>query len=169
MVPNSGIVRNQRAKCRSSSSEMLNNYTATPQRRPWKWIIALASIGILLMLVAIVVVLSFFWLPSLQSANRASADARLKLLEHEFTQIEPLPSAVRLAYESSHKTSLGGVSAEYETDKTYKEIRAHYDKELKRLGWTFAAEKPVTIWWRDYGGKEAFYCKDHNTAMLEYG
>lgn len=96
------------------------------------------------------------------------ADESLKSLEKEFTLIAPFPDAYRLRYESSHKVSLGSVGAEYRTDKGYAEIRARYDDELKKNGWTFVDEKPVKIWWQDYGGKEAFYCKGRYTATLQY-
>jgi hypothetical protein len=100
--------------------------------------------------------------------NSYDANARLRLLENEFTSITPLARASRLRYESSHKGALGSVNADYDTADSYSDIRKHYDQELRKNGWTFAREKPVTIWRRDYGGRELFYCKDHNTAVIEY-
>jgi hypothetical protein len=120
-------------------------------------------------LIVVVVLAAFFLLiPYRQRINGPEADRRLRTLETEFRSITPLPGASQLRYESSHKTSLGSVSADYDTTSSYAEIRKHYDNQLGKNGWTFLEEKPVKIWWQDYGGKELFYCKDHNAAVIEY-
>ncbi len=103
-----------------------------------------------------------------QKIGGSAADESLKTLEKEFVLITPLPGASRIRYESSHKGTLGSVSADYSTEKNYAQIRAHYDAELKEHGWRLVGEKRVKIWWKDYGGREAFYCKGPYTATIEY-
>jgi hypothetical protein len=100
--------------------------------------------------------------------NGPKAGEILKDLENEFKMIAPLPNSVESRCNSMHKTHQVDVGCEYKTDKSYDPIRAHYDKELRGHGWMFVKERPVTIWWRDYGGKEALYCKGTYTATLEY-
>ncbi|MFS8085644.1 MAG: hypothetical protein ACMG6H_08445 [Acidobacteriota bacterium] len=125
-------------------------------------------LGLFLLVVVVALAGLFIFVRYNLQVRGPEADERLKTLEKEFSLIAPLSDASRLRYESSHKVSLGGVGADYRTDKTYAQIRGHYDNELKKNGWRFVGEEPVTIWWHDYGGKEVSYCKDHNTATLEY-
>lgn len=110
----------------------------------------------------------FVYLPYDQLVNGPKAAETLKDLEIEFKKIPPLPGAVERRCGSMHKTHQGDVTCEYNTGQNYEEIRAHYSLELESHGWTFIKERPVTIWWHDYGGKEVLYCKGHYTAILQY-
>jgi len=103
-----------------------------------------------------------------QLANGPKAAETLKYLESEFKTIAPPPTALQLRCDSMHKTHQGDVTCEYKTDLRYEQIKAHYDRELKSHGWTFVKEIPVAIWSRDYGGKEAIYCKGIYDATLQY-
>jgi hypothetical protein len=146
---------------------MATTETSGTKRKQWKPVL----LGLLVGFFSLVVVgLGIFFILILYSqiVNRPNADESLKSLEKEFAVIAPISSATRLRYESSHKVSLGSVSADYKTNQSYAQIRAHYGDELKKNGWTFVGEKPVKIWWHDYGGKEAFYCKGRYTATLQY-
>jgi hypothetical protein len=142
--------------------------TAPDRKRKWNPLLVVVLVGAFSLMIVVALGGLFIFVSRNQRVNRSKADESLKTLEREYTLIAPLPSASRLRYESSHKISLGSVSADYRTDKSYAQIRAHYDNELKKNGWTYVGEKPVKIWWQDYGGKEAFYCKDHYTATLQY-
>jgi hypothetical protein len=133
-----------------------------------KPVLLAVSVGIFALVALVALGGLFIVVQHNQRLNGPKADESLKTLEKEFILIAPVPNASRLRYESSHKVSLGSVGADYRTDKTYAQIRTHYDNELKKNGWRFVGEEPVKIWWRDYGGKEAFYCKDHYTATLQY-
>lgn len=147
---------------------MVMEATAQTQRQN-KFLLVALVIGAVVALIIIAGFASLFvYVPYNRMANGPKADARLKDLETEFRQIAPIPGANQLEVESSHKISVGGVSGDYKTNKSYETIRAHYDKELKNHGWTFMKERPVTIWWHDYGGKEAIYCKGIDAAVLQY-
>jgi hypothetical protein len=148
---------------------MVNTETTATERKPkWKPVLLAVSIGVFALVAVVALGSLFILVRHNQLVNSAKADESLKTLEKEFSMIAPIPSASRLRYESSHKISLGSVGADYTTNKSYAQIRAHYDNELKKNGWEFVQERRVKIWWRDYGGKEAFYCKDHYTATLQY-
>lgn len=138
--------------------------SAKNQKKP---IVITAIVAAVALILVVGFTAVFVLRPKLQQA-RLNADKRLKILENEFTQIAPLPNASQVRYESSHKINLGSVSADYGTQESYVQIRTHYDKELKKNGWTFVGARPVTIWGRDYGGKMLYYCKDHNAASLQY-
>jgi hypothetical protein len=127
-------------------------------------LVALVAGGVVLFVFAGLVV----YLTYDELVNGPRATRTLNDLEKQFKGIAPVPGAVEVGYASMHKTHQGHVGSQYKTDRDYKEIRAHYDIELKKYGWTFVKERPVTIWWRDYGGKEAFYCKGTYTATLQY-
>jgi hypothetical protein len=144
----------------------INNPSVPWIRTNRKFAFQLVAVCSLLVLVALGILLIVIFHRRL--ATGSEADASLKTLEKDFTLITPLPGAARLRYESSHKGSLGSVSADYRTAQSYLQIRTHYDDELKKTDWIFVGEKPVKIWWHDYGGKEAFYCKGRYTATLEY-
>ena len=103
-----------------------------------------------------------------QRVNGPKAAEILKRLETDFKMIPPLPNAVELRCGSMHKTRQGDVSCEYKTGLPYEQIKAHYDRELRNRGWTFVKERPVKIWSKDYGGKEAIYCKGIYDATLQY-
>ena len=128
-----------------------------------------AVISAVLILILLVAFAGLLVYPSYdQLVNGPKAAETLKDLETEFKMIAPLPGAVQVQYGSMHKTHQGDVGGEYRTEKGYEQIRSHYDNELGRHGWTFIKERPVTIWRRDYGGKEAFYCKGIYTATVQY-
>ncbi|SRR6266568_3072290 len=110
----------------------------------------------------------FVYVPYDRLVNGPIAAQTLKDLEKEFKLIAPLPSAIELRCNSMNKTHQGDVGCEYKASDNYETIRAHYDKELESHGWKFVTERPVMIWSRDYGGKEAFYCKGTYTATLQY-
>jgi hypothetical protein len=38
------------------------------------------------------------------------------------------------------------MSNSYQTDVTYDQVRAHYDKELAKHGWTFRSHEALTYW-----------------------
>src|ERR1700752_490929 len=108
---------------------------------------------ILAVFLGLIILSGFSSLAVLVIRGQLKANQKLKELEHEFAVIEVPLGDIKTRYASSHKTTLGGVSADYKSDKSYAELRAHYDNELKKRGWIFVAEKVVRIWGHDYGGK----------------
>jgi hypothetical protein len=135
----------------------------------YKLTLITVSIAALLGLIAIAAIGSLFvYVPYLNRVGDPKADQKLRDLETQFRLIAPPPNVLQRGFESSHKIRVGGISADYKTDMTYAEIRAHYDMELRNQGWSFNKERPVTIWWHDYGGKEAIYCKGIYAATLQY-
>jgi len=147
--------------------------TAASLRTTEKWKRHLPLIGVLgaaaIGLIALLAFAGLFvYLPYDQAVNGPKAAEIQKDMEGEFKMIEPLPGATQLRYGSMHKTHQGDVGGDYKTDKSYEEIRKYYDRELNNHSWRFVKEEPVKIWRRDYGGKEAFYCKGIYTATLQY-
>src|SRR5437763_190225 len=133
----------------------MNLETASQREKQNRLLLAALVVGAVVALVIIAGFASLFvYIPYNRTVNGPKADATLKDLENEFRHITPVPEATQLGFEFFHKINLGSVGANYRTDKSYKEIRAHYEDELKRNGWRFVKERKVTIWWRDYGGKE---------------
>jgi hypothetical protein len=90
--------------------------------------------------------------------------------EKEFRQIQPPPDAVPTSNNpsSTRKTHHGVVGMSYRTNLSYPEIRAYYDAELSKHGWKFQREEKVTVWDKDYGGKQVFYSKGKYTAAIYY-
>lgn len=86
----------------------------------------------------------------------------------EFDKIPPPLGAERVQYSSLFKVSNGAVSGGYKTALSYNQIRSHYDVELAKLGWKFAGESDVIYNGVNYGGKQAFYCKNSYTADVQY-
>src|SRR6266853_984284 len=125
---------------------MVSTETAAIESKlKWKPVLLAVSVGIFALLALVALGSLFIVVRHNQLVNGHKADESLKTLEKEFILIAPVPNASRLRYESSHKVSLGSVGADYRTDKSYAQIRAHYDNELKKNGWTFVGEKPVKI------------------------
>ena len=97
--------------------------------------------------------------------------ARQKVPEvkREYQKIQPLPGAVSTSDDSGitfdpHHVTMGSL---YQTNLTYSEIRAYYDAELARYGWTFKKELNVNgPDGKDYGGKQLFYSKGEFTAFI---
>lgn len=89
-------------------------------------------------------------------------------LESEFHAIQPLPQAKSSGYNASHKSSQSLVTSNYQTNLAYSDIRAYYDVELAKHGWTFYEEEQMKDWGRDLGGKSAHYCKAEYRAHLQY-
>jgi hypothetical protein len=95
-------------------------------------------------------------------------DAVEKVLVGEFSLIRRLPQAVPMHYHASGGSGGALVGDVYRTKLTYPDVRAYYDKELSRNGWTFKREEKILDWGRDFGGKTAEYCKGPYKASLQY-
>jgi hypothetical protein len=89
-------------------------------------------------------------------------------LEQELGLITPYPQAAPVTSQNSSKDSQALVTRTYNTSAGYPELRAYYDAELPRHGWKFVAEKSVSNWGKDRGGKTAHYCKGDWSADVEY-
>jgi hypothetical protein len=100
--------------------------------------------------------------------NRPKAAAVQKILEREFAHINRLPQGRPFGYQATHGNEDALVVEFYKTHMNFTEIRAYYDQELSRNGWRFQREEKLEQWGRDYGGKDATYCKGPFQASLEY-
>jgi hypothetical protein len=89
-------------------------------------------------------------------------------LENELRMISPPSGATSAGLHRSNKPRQALVSNTYCSSLKYVEIRNYYDKELANHGWTFYREVPLKDWGRDFGGKEAEYCKGPYRATIEY-
>jgi len=91
---------------------------AETQRKTKLLSIALVVDAVLVLIIIVGFASLFVYIPYNQKVNGPKADATLKDLENEFSQIIPIPGVTQLETESSHKISVGGVSA------TIKRVRA---------------------------------------------
>lgn len=89
-------------------------------------------------------------------------------LRQELDSITPLPNAVPGKCSGSHKPRMAWVSNRYTTAAPYNQIRAYYDAELRRRGWSFHREHGTRDWFRDFGGVKTEYCKGPYRASLNY-
>jgi len=93
----------------------------------------------------------------------------LPLMEQEFASFS-LPAEARLLHRapSFSKMTNALVEASYVYELGYEPLRAHYDQEARRLGWSDCGEKPTYDWFRDLGGRSRSYCKGMLRATLQY-
>lgn len=103
-----------------------------------------------------------------QQVATGSADAIQNDVEREFQRISPLPLAVPIQHNATHKTQQGVINTAYKTVRSYESIKAYYNNELSNLDWSFLREANVRYGGEDYGGKELFYCKGNYTAHVQY-
>lgn len=100
------------------------------------------------------------------------AETKAKAVEAElknmFREIRPLPTAFISDTSSSHDLGKALVSATYTTGTRFREILAHYDKELSTKGWQFVHENSVRNWGSDFGGKGVLYRQGPYNATLQY-
>ena len=61
-----------------------------------------------------------------------------------------------------------GVAQFYLTSATYDQVKAHYESELTRNGWTLFGERKLEIFQRFPGAMHALFCKDGYPANLFY-
>jgi hypothetical protein len=100
--------------------------------------------------------------------NGSKAKQERDELEKEMSLIATMPQAIPQSHHSSAKPRQALVGQSYTTRLGYIDIRAYYDRELSRLGWTLNDEGPIRDWGRDFGGKRVEYCKGEYTASLQY-
>jgi hypothetical protein len=100
--------------------------------------------------------------------NGERAKQMMRDLETEFATIEPLPQATALSYKASYRPRQAWVTSKYVTNLNFPAIRAYYDGELTKRGWSFHNEEQFTDWGRDLGGMEVNYCKGDYTISLHY-
>jgi hypothetical protein len=89
-------------------------------------------------------------------------------LEREFATIEPLPQVTVVTQYSSYRPRQAWVVSKYLTDLNFTGIRAYYDMELAKRGWSFCEEKQLKSWGQDVGGLIVYYYKGDYTLSLEY-
>ena len=68
----------------------------------------------------------------------------------------------------SYKPRMAWIGQRYTTTLSYAQIRAYYDAELARHGWSPHRERGTRDWFRDFGGRKVEYCKGPYTASLDY-
>lgn len=92
-------------------------------------------------------------------------------LRAEFSTIRPLPNAAlvetvdNFSPWNAHKALVG---AKYTTSVPFPEIQAFYSRELELRGWQLEKDHALTVWGKDFGGRELTYCKGELAASLEY-
>ncbi len=92
----------------------------------------------------------------------------LDYLKGEFEQIRTLPGSIAGHQQSMDKGRQGHVGTAYTTTQTYDAIKAHYDAELTKRGWSFSKTEKVIYSGHDYGGQHVFFCKGIYTADLQF-
>jgi hypothetical protein len=138
---------------------------ADPSRRTW--LIGSTAVGLGLITIASLAAIVVYTIYKGTNYGQRAVEIQ-KQLEAEFVALVPMPGASQVRYTSMNKARQGEVGADYKTSKSYTDIRTYYDSQLKHNGWSFIKEKPVKVWGRDYGGKQAFYCKANYTATLQF-
>jgi len=127
--------------------------------------------AILVPLLTLCAIAAFIALASILGTAMAQpkGNRMLPAIEREFTQINSPPEA-RLAGEVSEfsKMSLAYIGANYTTRLRYEELRAQYDSETARYGWSPCGEQPLRDWFSDLGGRTRKYCKGELHAHLQY-
>src|SRR5262245_2299440 len=102
------------------------------------------------------------------TVNAPKAQIVQARLRQELESITPLPNAVPGERSSSYKARRARAGRRFTTTAPYSQIRAYYDAELTRRGWSFHRERGTRDWFRDFGGVKAEYCKGPYTAALDY-
>lgn len=122
----------------------------------WKWVGLVWVAGFIIFVVYNSVV------------NGPKAELVQGQLVDEFKSIEPPPGSRICDYRATHKPGQALVTGTVCTSLPYAGVRAHYDAELARRGWTFYEEDELRDWGRDFGGRIARYCKGEYRAALQY-
>lgn len=91
-----------------------------------------------------------------------------KNLENESNKLIILPTAREVDRRLFHKEGHASVNLRYATNKTYQEIRSYYIDEAKRNGWKFSDEENLTIWGKEFGGKEITFKKNNYILTITY-
>ena len=89
-------------------------------------------------------------------------------IENELNQIASPAGATATQHNVINKWTHGNIGNYYRADLSYDQIRAHYDAELARHGWTFQKQVPLTSWGKDMGESQTFYCKGNHTADIYF-
>src|SRR5262249_14882781 len=89
-------------------------------------------------------------------------------LRQELESVMPLPGAVTGERSGLYQPRRAWIGRRYTTTASYTQIRAYYDVELTRRGWSFHREYRTWDWFRDLGGIKVEYCKGPYTASLSY-
>ena len=104
--------------------------------------------------------------------DHVSNSPRAQVVQHRLRQelesITPLPGAEPSERNGGYKPRMASIGWRYTTTLSYAQIRAYYDGELARHGWSFLRERGSRDWFRDLGGRKAEYCKGPYTASLDY-
>ena len=101
-------------------------------------------------------------------ANSPKAQVVQNRLRQELELIMPLPGAIPSERSGSYKPRMAWIGRRYTTTLSYAQIRAYYDAELSRHGWSLHRERGTRDWFRDFGGRKAEYCKGPYAASLDY-
>ena len=109
----------------------------------------LLCFGVLLLLV---IILSTAWQFRHIPPTRAQ-------VESELAEIASPDGATFSSHNSDYRWTRGHIANYYQSNLTYDQIRAHYDSELARHGWTFRKHRPLTNWRKDLGESQTCYSK----------
>ena len=119
----------------------------------------------LILVVGLIVLVSVLVSIAELRAYRDSERTRVDV-ENELAQIPPPAAATFIRHDVVTKGSHGVVSNSYQSDLSYEQIRAHYDKELPKHGWIFREQHPLTFRGREVGQSETIYCKGTYAANI---
>ena len=90
-------------------------------------------------------------------------------LLNALNQIQPPPGAVAIDRDTEIiKSSHALVGRDYSFNGTYKDIRSHYDAELRSRGWQFVEERKLKNWSDDFGERDLNYCKEGMWVAVFY-
>ncbi|EGW41879.1 hypothetical protein [Desulfosporosinus sp. OT] len=95
-------------------------------------------------------------------------DVIQKELRVELNKITPLPGATVVGTSDSNKLNQAFVEDCYNSTLNLNQIKQYYNEQFVNNGWQFYKEEPITIWGKDYGGKQFIYKKGDYEADLEY-
>ena len=95
-------------------------------------------------------------------------DVIQKELRVELNKITPLPGATVVGASDSNKLNQAFVEDCYNSTVNLNQIKQYYNEQFVKNGWQFYKEESVTIWGKDYGGKQFIYKKGDYEADLVY-
>lgn len=89
-------------------------------------------------------------------------------LRAELDKIDPLPGATVVGTSDWHKLNLALVQNRYNSTLSMTQIYQYYNEQFVKNGWQFYKEKSISIWGKDYVGREFIYKKGYYVAVLDY-
>lgn len=96
------------------------------------------------------------------------ADEQQAIVESELAKVAFPPNAVLHETQRGARREKAFISRAFDLTVPPNDVQQFFDKQLAVLGWTFTSERPISDWWRDFGGTLREYCKEPYVASLQY-